>query len=159
MSDTPKPTKNIVQAEFFPPEGILKTNVRFYDEHGHIKKMVDDYVANEAELERRRDEHRPGERGLLGRVFIQNPIDALFRRRENLTGQARALIPGQMMAVIRGSRQIAVELPDRHFRMAKEEDYADLMVKARAAKSIWVFLFEPEDLLVVDGLKSAGRMM
>jgi hypothetical protein len=150
---------NIVQVEMFPPNGILKTNFRLLDELGVFNKIVGDFSNCEAFY----DQAVAG----LQKVHVDSSdassfgIDAQYasRKMSDLRVGVKLVVLAHLTAAIKCSKPLAVELPDRSFRMAEVADHEDLLTKAREARGFWVFLFEPNDILATDGLQSVGKIM
>ena len=136
----------------------LKTAIRFYDEHGHITKLVKDYCETQSAYVTAVGELAKAELGARFMLSTQKTLLSAHRKMDALRGQAKSLIPGQLSAITKDSKQIAVELPGRFFRMAEEAEFPQLLDNARKAKDLWLFVFTPADLLKVDGLVSVGSI-
>jgi len=85
-------------------------------------------------------------RGLRSR-FLNFKFKRLAKKIQTLKEQALVVGVQQLDAAIHTSRQIAVELPDHRFRLAKPDEMHELLEAARRATGAWFFVFEPNDLL------------
>ncbi|MBI3571918.1 hypothetical protein HY091_00065 [Candidatus Kaiserbacteria bacterium] len=148
---------NIVQAEFFPPQGVRKTSIRFFDEHGLITKLVLDFSHAENIYEQACAELKAC---LAGHAAESAGVDAAnsSRKMSALREQAKSLVVGQLGAIVKGSKQVAVEESySAPLRMAKPEELPDLLQTAKNARAVWLFVFKPNDLLA-DKNESIGSI-
>ncbi len=156
----PKPKPYLVQVEMFPPDGILKTNFRLFDELGIFNKIVGDFSSCEAVY----DQAVAG----LQKARVGSPDASSFgvdaqnasRKMSDLKDLLRSKILSSLVTTYACSGQLAIELTDRSFRVAAGiDDFHNLLTKAYEARGLWIFMFEPCDLLATDGLKSVGKIM
>ncbi len=134
----------------------LKTVVRFYDDDGAVTA----FVKEAARLRENHDllfEAFPSA-GWFRRWWIDRQTAQLAGKIVDAKGEALILAIRQFAAAVQASKPIGVECLDHSFRPMKPEESHELVEKVEAAKSLWLFVFQPNDLLA-DSNKSIARLM
>ena len=150
---------NLVQIEMFPPIGILKTNFRFFDELGMFTKFVQNFSGYETLYEHAVTGLQSIPVHSRNASALKTDVRKFSRKMSELRDGIRPVIVAHLEATTTCSKPLAIELPDRSFRMAEVTDHDDLLAKVHEARGFWIFLFHPCELLTIDGLKSIGKMM
>lgn len=122
----------------------IKTVLRIYDTGGqvtHWAKLIQD-------LEAKREVHFNAPRSKsISNWYARWQIDRINKRIE----QCKRLIVNYCIEHLdksfKGEWRVARETWDHDFRPARRSEYTDLQLAASVAKSFWLFVFEPNDLL------------
>ncbi len=159
------PPANIVQAEFFHITMLhtswgamfeecaervvdgspIKTVVRFHDNYGFVTKFVSEATALQRAHNKILDEFQ--EVGPIRRWFLDRKSRKLARKIIEAGNFARDLAAERVDKVINTNGEIAVECRDRSFRLARGEELYELCMATGKATGVWLFVFQPNDLL------------
>lgn len=183
-----KPRANIVQVEFFhvggdtapsiealleecyerTSEGLelilsgheersqIKTVVRFFDDTGEFTT-----IALRAKTLMKRD----GE--LFDEIINSNGLRywwlsiqfrRLARQQNELRERVKALAVIRLRKAIKNSRDVAVQRFDHRFRLIRGNEKHELIESAAKSKSVWLFVFQPNDLLADTNVSVAYAM-
>jgi hypothetical protein len=149
----------------------IKTTVRFYDDCACITECIRPFEAlREQEIDligriqsKDKAPNLPRERRFR-RFFGGVPPDAFDReyrgiaaQREAIKIRARSLVLARIRSLVR-SREIAIERGDHSFRMVRGEELHELMERAERAHGLWLFAFQPNDLLADSNQLIASMM-
>lgn len=122
----------------------IKTVVRIYDMDGQVTR----WAQQVKELEAQREVHFNAPRSnLITNWYARWQIGRLNRQMD----RGRELMVRYFTAYIgtsfKGEWNVARETWNHAFRPARREEYIELHQAAIMAKSLWLFIFEPNDLL------------
>ena len=123
----------------------VKIVVRFYDDDGTITALVQEAAC----MRKSHDllfEAFPSA-GWFRRRWIDRRTSQLAAKILEAKDEALALATHQLTFAVQASRPIGVERADYSFRPMKAEEARELCEKAVVAKGVWLFIFEPNDLL------------
>ena len=123
----------------------IKTVVRFFDESGSLTK-----IALKAARLSRQDRalmNNFANAGGLRRWWLDIQSRRLAGQSIALKEKLRMLAAEQLREAISASRDVAVECFDHSFRPMRREEAHELIVATEKAKSAWLFVFKPNDLL------------
>jgi len=170
---------NVVQAEFIFSElreekyslgavvhmlslelagALQKLVVRFSDEDGFMTKVVQDHAKAEQAFLDACAEFAKMDVVARFAPSVQSDLSRAQRKMRALRGQARSLAVGVLGATVKSSREVAIEdSPDLPLRKATDTELDTLVEKASKASNIFVFVFEPNDLLA-DSNKLVGSI-
>ncbi len=134
------------------PRSQIKTVVRFFDRDGSITAFARRFEQTEQRFDALLSASGWRRRWLnfRSRRWAGN-ILALKEQAANLAAQ-------ELEASIQASDQVAVECLDNSFRPARKDELHELCEAARRATGVWLFVFEPNDLLA-DKNESVARVM
>lgn len=182
------PNANIVQAEFFhvggdqtpslealfaecgerlsdglelvlqghEPYSRIKTVVRFFDESGVLTNL-----ALKAERLKKQDKELLDNfvrASGLRRWFLDRRSRRLAAQTLTLREDARVLAADQLCKTLQARREIAVERSDHSFRIAKKDETHELAESAHRSKGVWLFVFQPNNLLADTNTSVASLM-
>jgi hypothetical protein len=134
----------------------IKTVVRFYDVGGVLTRL-----AQQAEVLKKRN-----------RICMDSFVNATGLRRWWLDRQSRRFAGKilrlkddvrthtavQLREVVQASLDVAVERGDHSFRLMRREESHEITIAAERAKSVWLFVFQPNDLLSDKNVMIANAM-
>ena len=147
MSDQSKP--NIVQVELFPPRGILKTEVRFYDDLG----ITTDLVANHSLAKSAFDANMAVVLFFeeTKRTPLYTAMEAARRTMNACERDGKALILGYVWAAAKEQKPLAVRYPGASMASLVDadnnpEEYPKIFEVVKNAASQWIFVFPWDDL-------------
>lgn len=123
----------------------IKTVVRFIDSDDTLTNIA---LRAEA-LERRDREIMKSFQSTSGlrRWWLNTQSRRLARKIILLKDRARAQSVKLLRKAIRLSYHVALERPDRSFRLIRKDEAHELLEAATKARSVWIFVFRPNDLL------------
>lgn len=159
---------NIIQAEFFHVGGAgkiesledfvsgclerategsrLKTVVRFYDDDsGRITAQVKHY--NEMEKVHEGLVRLVIRSGGLWRWFLDISARRVAGKKRKAGEVHKRLVLNRMREIAQDPQSVAVEKRDHHFRFVREDEKHEILEAVGRGKSLWIFVFEPNDLL------------
>ncbi len=124
----------------------IKTVVRLYDVDGHVTRAVTRIV----ELEQKRDEYYVApSKGYLIDWYRKWQLNKIRREIK----QTRSVLVGCFVTYLerafKDGWDIAREIGGFQFRLARRDEYPDLLQASKRSKGLWLFIFEPNDLLAV----------
>jgi hypothetical protein len=123
----------------------IKTVVRILDEGGFITELV--LALRRTQDRREKLLEMMLDCGTWWRPWLNFRFQKLGKKEEKLKKQALLVSVRQLDAAVHTSSQIAIELPDHRFRLAKPNEMHELLETARKATGVWLFVFKPNDLL------------
>ncbi len=123
----------------------IKTVVRFFDSDGSMTAFAREFE----EANRRKEAAFAGfmEAGNWKREWMNLRSRRLAGKILALKGQAAKRAAQALKAGARLPNQIAVERQDHSFRLARKDELHELCEAAQRATSVWLFIFEPNNLL------------
>jgi len=125
----------------------IKTVVRFSDEGG----MLADFVSEWGQVHEWHDSLLKTFVASNGwwKMIVNIRVRRMAWKMSAMRREARGLAVERLRATIGRShaRDIAIECRDHRFRKAHDDELHELLEAALAAKGVWIFAFEPNDLL------------
>ena len=123
----------------------IKTVVRILDEGGFITEPV--LALRQTKDRREKLLKMMLDCGSWWRPLLNFRFQRLGEKEEKLKKRALLVSVRQLDAAIHTSSQVAIELPDHHFRLAKPNEVHELLEAAKRATGVWFFVFEHNNLL------------
>lgn len=159
--------ENIIQAEFFHVGGEniatlaellaecqgraidgaqIKTTVRFFDK----ESFLTDLALKLAQAKMKRDELVTLliTAGKFKQIILAYRYHRLHRKIGRMRERNKFLVIKRLCAIAETSQEIGIECPDRSFRLIRRNETHELLERVWKATSVWIFVFEPNDLLV-----------
>ena len=84
--------------------------------------------------------------GWLQNILLSYELK-VARKISKLKTKSQKLAVEQLHAIATTSREIALERSDRSFRPIREDEVRELLEAADKAELVWLFVFEPNDLM------------
>lgn len=134
----------------------LKTVVRFFDSSNVLSQ-----IALESKKLQDADTELSGQyafASLPGRVLISSEIQQIAGAKIALARVCMRTAITELRNSVKTSREIAVEKPDHTFRLAQKDELLELVESAKGSHAVWLFVFEPNDILS-DTNKSVASAM
>lgn len=122
----------------------IKTCVRIYDTDDEVTRLV-------IELNALKDQYDTclffAKDGMFARWRVRRKRARLDHRMQAVKGLIKGYFIAHMGAAFNEEKDIAREIGDHAFRLARREEYDDLRQSAIMAKRFWLFVFANNDLL------------
>jgi hypothetical protein len=161
--------RNIAQAEFFHvgkdasresledvmdemaerlAEGApLKTVVRFYDEDNSLTRFTQDASALNVKKEEAYKISWDAFKNPLTKLVLSARYRRVARKVRESRSESLELARAKLTTAVKARRPVAIECDDHSFRLADNNELHELINSAQFATGVWLFMFEPNNLL------------
>ena len=137
----------------------IKTTARFFDsEDGMLTHLVQKIETLENVYTHTLDLLGTSPPYTFRRWFLGRRLRKIGRQKRRASEYVQRFSIKTFLAVLKAASPVAVESLDRSFRPMKNDERHDVIEKAITAKSLWLFIFEPNDLCA-DKNKSVAHLM
>lgn len=123
----------------------IKTVIRFFDENGSITTCalkISNLKKQKLEAYNQIAHAKGFRRWILGKK-----IESLIQKCSRLNRTSTKLVIKGLCSAVSNSKEIAIEKLDHTFRLAKRNEFHDILTRAQHAKGMWLFVSESEHLL------------
>jgi hypothetical protein len=138
------------------PSTRSKTVVRFFDTTGELTKVALESTKLVNEDANLTDAYRMA--SPPGKVMISKRGQKVAGARLLLMKTCGQIAIREFRNTVKSAQEIAVENPDHTFRLAEHNELHELVEAATGAYSVWLFVFEPNDLLSLKNKSVASAM-
>ncbi len=149
--------ENFVQVEFKNEHSACIAVIRFYDDdRGSITAEVKHY--NEMEKVHEELVRLVIRSGGLWRWFLDISARRVAGKKQKAREVHKRLVLKRLWEIAWDPQSIAVEKRDHHFRFVREDEKHEILEAVGKGKGLWIFVFEPNDLLADSNKLVASAM-